>query len=125
MKSLARFAIILVGFLAVSVVCWDALVMGKLYYCTDEIGFDFLSPGDWVHGEVITVPEIDKSVSMSEPDQILAGWSVARLWGLWAGMIGASLLLAIVGCVLIRPSSSRPAAAAKPTSRTRRSTTTA
>ena len=125
MKTTIRFVVILAGCLAISVVCWDALVMGKLYYCTDEIGFDFLSPGDWVHGDVAFVSQIDSSVTMSEPDQILAGWSGGRLWVLWSAMLGGSLVISLAGCLIRRSPFSRPAALPKTTSRTSRSTTTA
>ena len=109
MKTIARFVAILTACLAVSVVCWDVLVKGNLYYCTDEVGFDFLSPGDWVHGDVATVSKINTEVTMSEPDQILTGWSVDRLWGLWAGIIGASLLASCAGCWVGRSLSRRSA----------------
>lgn len=123
MKTVIRFIVILSGCLTVSVVCWDALVMGKLYYCTDEIGLDFLSPGDWVHGEVDSVSQIDSSVTMSEPDQILVGWSVGRLWVLWGAMFGGSLLLSLVGCLISQSSFSKPAATPKTTNQTRSSST--
>lgn len=105
MKIIIRFVAILTACLVVASACWDSFVVGKLYHCTDEIGFGLLSPGDWVHEDVAAVPKIDPSATMSEPDQILTGWSIGRLRVLWLGMIGASLLVSGAGCLVGRSQS--------------------
>jgi hypothetical protein len=77
-------------------VIWSYCVTDVLYNCTDAVGFDYLRPGDWVHEfaglQVVTVDHVDPNRSMSEPDTIRAGWTVGRLWLLWLGFLGASLL---------------------------------
>ena len=74
-------------------------VAGELYDCTDPGFIDFLSPGDWVHSwpehPVATVEKIVHGRSMSEPDSIKQGWTVARLWHLWFLFVGVSLVISV------------------------------
>jgi hypothetical protein len=101
MRSIAKyllktvFALVL---LAIPMsIAWDSTFPGKIYYCTDDIGFDYLIPGNWVHGEIEYVDDVGAAMSrsMSEPDVLLRGWSVARLWLIWSVMFGSSLVVAL------------------------------
>jgi hypothetical protein len=78
-------------------IAWDSTFPGKIYYCTDEIGLDFLMPGNWVHGEIEYVDDVSAAMSrsMNEPDVLLRGWSVGRLWLIWSAMFGSSLVVAL------------------------------
>jgi hypothetical protein len=88
---------------ATSMVCidlWDALLNGKVYGCSDGGSWDYWIR-DWAtigNGSypAVTVKKINIQ-SMSDPDQLKEGWTVARLWTLWytflTGSILASLLL--------------------------------
>ena len=78
-------------------IAWDSSLPGKIYYCTDDVGLDYLIPGDWVHGEIEYVDDVCAAMSrsMSEPDVLLRGWSVGRLWIIWSAMFGSSLVVAL------------------------------
>jgi hypothetical protein len=78
---------------------WDAFVNGKLYYCTDGGSMDFIFVGDWVHYPE-TVAHITPR-SMSQPDEILAGWSIAKLWCLWGVFAGGSVLVSALSASAI------------------------
>jgi hypothetical protein len=102
-RSNGRNAAFLMLLLACTIYCtfaWDKYVADKLYICNDSVPYVFLHPGDWVHGDYVTVPRIVTPRSMSEPDAIKEGWSVAQLWLLWwswvAASIGVSALLAFL-----------------------------
>lgn len=101
-QTMMGSAAFLLSLLICTVVCtiaWGDFVDGKLYGCTDSVPFNFLSPGNWVHGNYETVPKIVPR-SMSEPDMIKEGWSVPKLWCLWwtwvAASVGVSALLSFV-----------------------------
>ncbi len=104
MGSLIPLAIkFLVSLLVMTVVCtevWDNVVNERLYDCTDAVGFDYLRPGDWVHGQIKTVPQVIHGRSMSEPDTILKGWTVRRLWLLWAVFVMTSVVLSAALAVM-------------------------
>jgi len=76
---------------------WDNYLNGKVYYCTDAVGLDFLRPGDWVHAfggrPVVVFDAIPGNLSMSDPDGIKRGWSVDKLWLLWLALAGSSVAL--------------------------------
>jgi hypothetical protein len=86
---------------------WDALVNGKLYYCTDGGTMDFiLGPfgGGWVHYPE-SVPHVVPR-PMDRPDEIKTGWSITGLWSLWGAFVGASVLVsALFAAALWRASS--------------------
>jgi hypothetical protein len=85
-------SILLLLFLCVP--AWDALVNGKLYYCTDGGTMDFiLGPfgGGWVHHPQ-SVPHVVPR-SMDKPDEIKTGWSITGLWCLWGAFVGVSVSL--------------------------------
>ena len=73
---------------------WDALINGKLYYCTDGGTMDFiLGPfgGGWVHNPE-SVPHVVPR-PMEQPDEIKTGWSITGLWCLWGAFVGGSVLV--------------------------------
>ncbi len=91
-------AILVFGSLVILMtIAWDLIFPGRIYYCTDEIGFDFLSPGDWVHGEFDIVSDVAVTTSrtMSEPDVLLEGWTIGSLWMVWGCMFLSSFSLAL------------------------------
>ncbi len=49
----------------------------------------YLRPGDWVHGEIEFVDDVPLTLSrtMSDSDVLLRGWTVGRLWMVWAAML--------------------------------------
>ena len=96
MKRAGRF---LAGLFSATMVCalvWSLFVTDRLYHCTDAVpGFDYVIPGNWVHGDVATVTKIRAGRSMSEPDVVKEGWSRNELWVLWSVMLGASLVVGV------------------------------
>jgi len=70
----------LIPLLAVCTVLWQAWFPGKIYYCTDEIGFDFLMPNGMVH---YPVPFEHIIISSSMGDEILVGWTLLGLRLVW------------------------------------------
>jgi hypothetical protein len=103
-RLMAKVAIFLIMLLACTISCtviWGNFVDGKLYNCTDSLPFNFLSPGDWVHGNYVTVLKIDPSDSMSKPDSIKEGWSVPKLWFLWFSFFAVSVAISLLPTFLI------------------------
>jgi hypothetical protein len=85
-------------------IIWQTYLPGHIYNCTDDNLIGFLTPGFWVHGNYVTVPEINPHDSMSKPDSIKEGWSVGKLWLLWLSFVAASVVVSrlmafIVGCL--------------------------
>jgi hypothetical protein len=99
MQSMLKFtAKLLLTVSVLAIVCtvvWQQLVTDTLYHSTDALWLDFLRPGHWVHNPV-SVAHVVRSRSMSEPDTIRAGWSLAGLWSLWYSCLGVSVLLGIL-----------------------------
>jgi hypothetical protein len=64
-----------------------------------------LGPGNWVHDfgntHVTFVHQIVTGRSMEEPDTILEGWSVPKLWCLWWSFVFASLVVSSLLTMLI------------------------
>lgn len=93
---------------------WDALINGKLYYCTDGGTMDFiLGPfsGGWVHHPE-PVPHVSPR-PMEQPDEIRTGWSITGLWCLWGAFVGGSVLVsALFAGALWRSGSPNPLHAA-------------
>ena len=73
--------------------------MDNLYHCTDQVGMDYLSPGKWVHEGFVTVPKINRNVTMSDQDQIREGWTMGRLWLLWSGILAVSIVVSLATVV--------------------------
>jgi hypothetical protein len=64
-------------------------INGRVYYYTDGGPLDFLfGVGDWVHDAESVAQVVPRS--MSEPDEIKNGWSIAGLWCLWGVFIALS-----------------------------------
>jgi len=57
---------------------WNAFASGKLYYCADGGTMDFIFVGDRVHHPESVAQVVPRS--MSNPDEIKAGWSIKGLW---------------------------------------------
>jgi len=88
----------LVSWVVMTIVCtavWGVVSEG-LYDCTDSIGFDYWHPGNWVHGDVAVVQQVVHHRSMSEPDTIQQGWSMARLWSLWYSFVSFSVVASMI-----------------------------
>jgi hypothetical protein len=96
LKSAVKFVIVLAVAMAVCAMIWGAFVTDTLYNCTDAVGFDYLQPGNWVHGHVAFVSHVAAGRSMSEPDTIKEGWSEAGLWGLWMLFFACSLAASVL-----------------------------
>jgi hypothetical protein len=97
-KGLAKFVLV---FLFMTIVCeivWGKFVDGVLYNCTDEL-FGYLTPDNFVHEyagmRVRVVDHINRDDSMSSGDSIKAGWTIGRLWCLWFGFFGTSIIVSI------------------------------
>lgn len=87
------FVMSFVACTALAAIGWEFLANGVLYQCTDGGGLDYLSLGDWVHDGFIEVPRIHEARSMSEPDQLLEGWSESQLQRLRAGCVFISIMV--------------------------------
>jgi hypothetical protein len=80
---------------------------GRVFYDTDPTRFklpfwffDYLSPGDWVHGDL---EQVDSGAALldrdrSDPDAIMTGWTVGMLWAIWVIFFLGSLLVSAVSC---------------------------
>jgi hypothetical protein len=102
-KGILKFGI---SFVILTIVCsivWLKLVDGTIYNNTDGTEpFDYVFPHCWVGNDgnypLVTVKHVVPDGVMQDPDTILTGWTVTRLWYLWATMfaaqLGASVLLA-------------------------------
>jgi hypothetical protein len=94
-KCAAKGVIVMFVMTIVCTFVWQEFVTDNLYKCTDPGWLDFLSPGNWVHGQFAIVP-IVKARAMSDPDTIKAGWSISRLWYLWYSFVAVSLVISIL-----------------------------
>ena len=80
-------------------IVWQVFVTDRLYNCTDPGWLDFLFPGNWVHvhnNQPVAVVPVITGGSMSDPDTIKQGWSVARLWYVWFSFVFVSVLISVV-----------------------------
>lgn len=96
LMSTARFIVVLVAMTVIISVIWSELITDRLYNCTDAVGLDYLQPGNWVHGRIAFASHVVAGRSMSEPDTIKKGWSVAGLWGLWLSFLLFSLVVSVL-----------------------------
>ena len=110
LKSIGKFGIVLIVTTVMFSMIWGGLIMDTLYNCTDSVGFDYLHPGDWVHGQVAVVDHVVAGRSMSEPDTIKKGWSVRSLWGLWISFFAVS----VVGSFMLARKTWMPSWSAEP-----------
>jgi len=94
---------ILLGGGVVMTIAWETIFNGRVYQCSDWIGFPgFLMPGDWVHEPIAYVDTVNPTPSMSDPDAIKKGWTVMKLWVAWWTMIAAVLITSLaplLGCL--------------------------
>ena len=96
-KSAVKFVIAMVLLTVLMTMAWGAIFPGRIYFCTDEVGFDYLSPGNWVHGTPEVVDDVRESSDrdMGQPDVILEGWTVPKIWGVWILMFSTSVALGL------------------------------
>ena len=102
-KILVSVALFCIALFATTIVCtilWDDCLNGTVYVCSDGGGWEYLIP-DWAtigNGSfpVIVVPRIQALNSMSDPDELKEGWTVARLWTVWYSFLGGSLLVSLL-----------------------------
>jgi hypothetical protein len=98
LKFMTEFLLALIAMTVVCQVVWGVVVAERLYDCADSGWLNYLFPGHCVHHPV-AVQQIVHGRSMSEPDTIRQGWSVAGLWCLWCSFFGASLLVStLIAC---------------------------
>jgi hypothetical protein len=98
-KRTAKFVVVMFAMTIVCTGVWQCFVTDKLYNCTDPGWLDFLSPGDWVHvhdGKPVALVPVITGGSMSDPDTIREGWSVARLWYLWYSLVAISVVIGVL-----------------------------
>ena len=93
LNRIARFLLALFLLNLIAALVWSSAVDGEIYYCSDEIGFGYLAPGDWVHNPVTSSDFAEKTGTMEDPDLIREGWSETSLWLLWLGIFGTTILL--------------------------------
>ena len=91
----AKFVILWLLTTIICTVVWQAVINERFYDCTDAFGFDYWQPGNWVHNDVVVVDHVVHNRSMSEPDTIKVGWTVARLWHLWYSFIAISFIVSL------------------------------
>jgi hypothetical protein len=91
--SLIKFLVVLTIATIVWIVVWQCTLSGHVYDSTDDMGFDYFSPGDWVRGSIEYVDIIDTSRTMDMPDSIKKGWTTHHLWGIWLIMTAFSVSL--------------------------------
>ena len=100
-----------------SAFAWEYLVHRALYDCTDPGFVDYLSPGNWVHNRparCVPVAHVVHRRSMSEPDTIKQGWSVAGLWFVWFMFAGGSVAISVALAMRFGASSAAPNAPSPP-----------
>jgi hypothetical protein len=98
-KSVSKFLIVFLVMTVINAIVW-AFVAGDLYDCTDGVLPGYFEPGDWVHPwgvhSVAVVSHVVHARSMSQPDTIKDGWTVARLLALWWVFFGVSVVVSLV-----------------------------
>jgi hypothetical protein len=92
LKIAFKFAVVAVAATLACTVIWETAVNGRLYSCTDPGWLGYWSPGNWVHHPV-AVDHVVTGLSMSEPDTIKQGWTVAGLWRLWFAFVIVSFAI--------------------------------
>ncbi len=95
-KSIVKFIGVLIAMTMINAVVWGC-VHFFIYDCTDPSFVpDYFEPGEWVHSHdglpLVAVAHVVHGHSMSEPDTIKKGWSVAELWHLWFAFVAFSLI---------------------------------
>jgi len=83
-----------------TVICalvWETNVTGKIY-CDGDEDFGYLTPGSWVSNwdgqhPIGVVHQIPAVRQYGDPDVIIEGWSIPKLWCLWLSCFGISLVV--------------------------------
>jgi hypothetical protein len=97
LKSAAKFVIVMLAMTIACTIIWQDVVAEHLYDNTDENMMGFLHPfflDGWIgQGKfpVVAVEHVVHGRSMSDPDEIKAGWSIPGLWCLWFSFFGVSV----------------------------------
>jgi hypothetical protein len=79
---------------------WGTYVTGKIY-CDGDEDFGYLTPGNWVSNwdgqhPIAVVHQIPAVRQMGDPDDIIEGWSIPKLWCLWFSFFAISLVISIL-----------------------------
>jgi len=80
LNKIARFILVIFSLSLIAELIWSTCVQGSVYYCSDEVGFGYLMPGEWVHDATVSKDFSEVTNSMSDPDLIREGWSEFYLW---------------------------------------------
>lgn len=102
LKPLPIFLGILLLSTVMCTLIWDTVLNGSVYDCTDDAGFGFLNPGDWVHGDYEIVSELTTDRSMSEKDTLLHDWSEQKLWFRWSSLLLIAIILSTVTTLFLQ-----------------------
>jgi len=84
--------------LVMTIICewaWGTYVTGKIY-CDSDGDFGYLTPGCWVSDPIAVVHQIPAVRQYGDPDVIIEGWSISKLWCLWFSFFGISLVISIL-----------------------------
>jgi hypothetical protein len=96
-----KFVVSIMTMTILCTIVWQAFVTEYLYDNTDDNIMGFFGPffGDLWIGEggfpIVAVQHVVHGRSMSDPDEIKAGWSVPKLLCLWSSFVAASLVISI------------------------------
>ncbi|HTV40064.1 MAG TPA: hypothetical protein VMF08_05790 [Candidatus Sulfotelmatobacter sp.] len=95
-----KFVVSMLLMCVICTIAWEAVVAENLYNDTDDNSLGFLTPGQWVSNwdgqhPIVQVDHIVHGGSMSDPDTIKRGWTIADLWFLWFGFIGVSVIFSL------------------------------
>jgi hypothetical protein len=89
--------------IVMTIICelaWGTYVTGKIY-CDGDEDFGYLTPGNWVSNwdgqhPIAVVHQIPAVRQMGDPDDIIEGWSIPKLWCLWFSFFAISLVISIL-----------------------------
>jgi hypothetical protein len=95
--KVVAFLALMLGCTILCAVIWQRFVTDTLYDCTDSLGGPdyLLSSRHWVH-DPVAVQHVVGNRSMSEPDTIKVGWSIAGLICLRWALVGASIVVSFL-----------------------------
>jgi len=89
--------------IVMTIICelaWGTHVTGRIY-CDGDDDFGYLTPGNWVSNwdgqhPVAVVHQIPAIRQMDDPDDMIEGWSIPKLWCLWFLFFGISLVVSML-----------------------------
>jgi len=96
LNKITRFLVVLFLLTVLYSFIWGSTLEGEVYYSSDEDGFGYLLPGDWVHDPIVSKDFSEITGSMSDPDLIREGWSAFYLWLIWLVMFCSSIFISIL-----------------------------